>query len=120
MATVQLEPLTDGLLVLRLLFGFTGATLISGAVGAGCTRCDATSILAYLEPLLDIDHDGQVEALTDGLLILPLVVRLLGKDPGHRLAVDLAKIARAAPPPQWPRICRHSDPELRRHPEKWR
>jgi hypothetical protein len=41
-------PLTDTLLALRYAFGFRGATLISGAVGAGCTRCDAPSIEAYL------------------------------------------------------------------------
>ena len=45
------EPLTDGLLVLRYLFGFRGATLITGAVGAGCTRCDAPAIEAYLAGL---------------------------------------------------------------------
>jgi hypothetical protein len=45
-------PLTDGLLLLRFAFGFTGATLITGAVGGGCTRCDAPSITAYLESLL--------------------------------------------------------------------
>ena len=38
------DPLTDGLLALRYLFGFRGATLIDGAVGGGCTRCDATAI----------------------------------------------------------------------------
>jgi hypothetical protein len=40
--------LTDGLLVLRYLFGFRGATLITGAVGAGCTRCTAPAIESYL------------------------------------------------------------------------
>jgi hypothetical protein len=45
------NPLTDGLLVLRFLFGFTGETLVTGAVDlAGCTRCDAAAIEAYLEP----------------------------------------------------------------------
>ncbi len=42
------DPLTDTLLALRYAFGFRGATLITGAVGAGCTRCDAPSIEAYL------------------------------------------------------------------------
>jgi hypothetical protein len=45
-------PLTDGLLLVRFAFGFTGNTLITGAVGAGCTRCDAPSITAYLQTLL--------------------------------------------------------------------
>ena len=45
-------PLTDGLLLLRFAFGFTGNTLISGAVGPGCTRCDVPSITAHLQGLL--------------------------------------------------------------------
>jgi hypothetical protein len=45
------SPLTDGLLILRFLFGFEGNTLTTGAVGVGCTRCDAESIANYLEPL---------------------------------------------------------------------
>jgi hypothetical protein len=45
-------PLTDGLLVLRYLFGFTGPALITGAVDlTDCTRCDATSILAFLDSI---------------------------------------------------------------------
>jgi hypothetical protein len=48
----SIAPLTGGLLVLRFLFGFTGPTLVSGAVDlAGCTRCDAGAIAAYLETL---------------------------------------------------------------------
>ena len=46
------DALTDGVLVLRFGFGFTGQTLITGAVGAGCTRCDAPSITSYLQTLL--------------------------------------------------------------------
>jgi hypothetical protein len=42
------DPLTDGLLVLRYEFGFSGATLITGAVGPGCARCTAPQIEAYL------------------------------------------------------------------------
>ena len=48
----QLEPLTDGLLLLRYLFGFRGATLVNGAVDlANCTRCTAAEIEAYIEAL---------------------------------------------------------------------
>jgi hypothetical protein len=42
------DPLTDGLLGLRYFFGFTGAALITGAVGPGCTRCTAPEIEAYM------------------------------------------------------------------------
>ena len=46
-------PLTDGLLMLRRLFGFSGNVLISGAVNtAGCTRCTASEIEAYLDGLI--------------------------------------------------------------------
>jgi hypothetical protein len=46
------EPLTDSLLVLRFTFGFTGNTLVTGAVDlVGCTRCTAPTIEAYLTTL---------------------------------------------------------------------
>jgi hypothetical protein len=66
-------PLTDALLVLRYAFGFRGATLITGAVGGGCTRCTAPAIEAYIASIvdqLDIDDNGVFDALTDALLIL--------------------------------------------------
>jgi hypothetical protein len=45
------QALTDGLLVLRHLFGFSGTTLTNGAVGPNCTRCDAATIVPYLNSL---------------------------------------------------------------------
>jgi hypothetical protein len=65
--------LTDGLIALRFIFGFTGATLTANAVGEGCGRCDDASIGPYVAALaanLDIDGDGSLGALTDGLLVL--------------------------------------------------
>jgi hypothetical protein len=65
--------LTDGLLVLRFLFGFSGGVLVTGAFDTiGCTRCDAASIGAYLAALtvLDVDGNGSPDPLTDGLLVL--------------------------------------------------
>ena len=70
----EVLPLTDGLLILRWLFDFTGESLIIGAVDTSdCTRCTADEIAAYVAVLgsqLDIDLDGELEPLTDGLLIL--------------------------------------------------
>jgi hypothetical protein len=67
------QPLTDGLLVLRRLFGFSGPTLTGGALGNGCSRCDAGAIAAYVDSLgltLDVDDNDVVQPLTDGLMIL--------------------------------------------------
>ncbi|HEX2465302.1 MAG TPA: hypothetical protein VHR17_11835, partial [Thermoanaerobaculia bacterium] len=72
-ANGQVLPLTDGLLVLRHLFGFTGATLTNGAVGGGCSRCLAADITAYLNGIasqLNIDGNPSLAPLTDGLLVL--------------------------------------------------
>jgi hypothetical protein len=69
-----IAPLTDGLLLLRHRFGFTGSSLVNGAVDvANCTRCDALDIDVFIdanEGVFDIDGDGASEALTDGLLVL--------------------------------------------------
>lgn len=45
------DPLSDGLLTVRYLFGFRGGVLISGAVSQSCTRCTAVAIEAYLASL---------------------------------------------------------------------
>jgi predicted outer membrane repeat protein len=47
----MVQALTDGLLMLRFAFGFTGATLVSGAVAGNCLRCTAAEIVAYLNLL---------------------------------------------------------------------
>ena len=67
--------LTDGLLVIRHLFGFSGDSLTSGAVSGGANRGSSEAIATYLKDAdsqLDIDGDGDGEAkpLTDGLLLI--------------------------------------------------
>jgi len=67
------DALTDGLLIIRWLFEFTGDGLIGGAVASNCTRCSAPEIAAYLDQIeaaLDIDGNGITDALTDGLLMI--------------------------------------------------
>ena len=67
-------PLTDGLLILRYLFGFAGQPLVAGALGNGAARTDPAAIVAYLDSIratvLDLDLDGAQIPLTDGLLLL--------------------------------------------------
>jgi hypothetical protein len=46
------DALTDGLLIIRHLFGFTGNTLIDGAVATNCARCTAQDIEAHIAQYL--------------------------------------------------------------------
>ena len=71
--SLDASPLTDGLLVIRFLFGFEGEALTNGAVGTAAERADAESVASYLgsaRQALDIDGDGDAKALTDGLLLI--------------------------------------------------
>ncbi len=45
----NIDPLTDGLLIIRYLFGFSGDSLISGAVGTNATRTTSTEIEDYIK-----------------------------------------------------------------------
>jgi hypothetical protein len=76
------DALTDGLLVLRYLFGLTGPSLTQNAVGVTATRTTPTAIADYLDsirlPTLDIDGNGEADALTDGLLIIRYLFGLRG------------------------------------------
>ena len=71
--SLQAQPLTDGLLVIRYLFGFSGDSLTSGAVASDANRDASEVIASYLteaDSQLDIDGDGESKPLTDGLLLI--------------------------------------------------
>ncbi len=72
----------DGLLILRYLAGMSGAALVSGnVISTDATRNTAAALTAYLDdlkPKLDIDGNGQVDALTDGLLISRYLLNIRG------------------------------------------
>ncbi|MEO8134283.1 MAG: hypothetical protein ABI831_09930 [Betaproteobacteria bacterium] len=75
------DALTDGLLVLRYLFGLTGPSLTNGALGGTATRTDPAVIKTYLDAIripLDIDGNGTADALTDGLLVIRYLFGLRG------------------------------------------
>jgi len=77
----KFDALTDGLLVLRSMFGLTGTSLISGAVASDAIYTDSDDIQARITGLgnrLDIDNNGNVDALTDGLIILRYLFGLTG------------------------------------------
>jgi hypothetical protein len=62
---------TDGVLIIRYLFGFRNSALTDGTLGANATR-DASEIAGYLATL-DLNADGSpnngLSAATDGLLV---------------------------------------------------
>ena len=65
--------LTDGLIMIRHLFGFNGDSLTAGAIGGEAGRATSNAIAGYLTAAnteLDIDGDGESKALTDGLLLI--------------------------------------------------
>jgi hypothetical protein len=67
------DALTDALLIMRYLFGFSGSNLTDGAVAPDATRTDPAEIAAYLEAnraAFDVDGNGVTDALTDALLIM--------------------------------------------------
>ena len=67
------QPLTDGLLVIRHLFGFSGDALTAGAVAGLAGRAASEDITVFLtdaDAELDIDGNGKSEPLTDGLLLI--------------------------------------------------
>jgi len=68
------DALTDGVLMMRYLFGFTGEELVRDAVAPDAGRIDPSDVVEFLDggrtTMLDPDDNGQADALTDGVLIL--------------------------------------------------
>jgi beta-glucanase (GH16 family) len=66
------DALTDGLLMLRHTFGLVGEALTGGAIASDSTMSSAEveNALSSAMMIADIDDDGSVDALTDGLLLL--------------------------------------------------
>ncbi|UVW36136.1 hypothetical protein NYF23_05860 [SAR92 clade bacterium H455] len=77
----EYDALTDGLLLLRGMFGLTGDTLIDNAVATDAIYTSSTDILSRIESVsddVDIDNNGEVDALSDGLMILRYLFGLRG------------------------------------------
>ena len=76
------DALTDGLFFLRYTFGLRGDALISGLISSGSEYTTASDIERELALVYDasgdIDGDGNVDALTDGLLLLRYLFGLSG------------------------------------------
>jgi hypothetical protein len=77
----QYDALTDGLLLLRGMFLLSGDSLISDAVASDAvykTSDEVASRINMLGDLVDIDGNGSIDALTDGLVILRYLFNLRG------------------------------------------
>ena len=75
------DALSDGLVLLRYLFGFRNTQLISDILNENSRRNNASDIEAYIVTCLsvfDIDADGKTEALSDGLLVLRYLFEFRG------------------------------------------
>jgi len=78
----ELDALTDGLLLLRDMFGLSADQLTQGAIGDNSVYTESDDIEARISSLgdsLDIDQDGSVDALSDGLIILRYLFGLTGQ-----------------------------------------
>ena len=78
----QYDALTDGLLLLRGMFGLDGSALVTGTIASDAAYTESVDIesrIATLGVLADIDGNGQIDALTDGLLTLRYLFGLEGE-----------------------------------------
>lgn len=77
----QVDASTDALLILRRRIGFGGTSLTAGAMAITATRTpdEVASYIDGLGLILDVDGDGNVAAMVDGLLILRYLLGLRGE-----------------------------------------
>jgi hypothetical protein len=69
----QADALSDGIVIIRHLFGFTGNALVDGVVDPAGQRTDPAAIQNYLNSLggaLDVDLNQSADALSDGIMII--------------------------------------------------
>ena len=77
----QYDALTDGLLLLRGMFGLDGSALVTGTIASDAAYTESVDIESRIETLgnlADIDGNGDIDALTDGLLTLRYLFGLQG------------------------------------------
>ena len=75
------DALTDGLLLLRYTFGLRNDGLTSGAISAesALSQAEVESNIEQALSIADIDNNGAVDALTDGLMLLRYAFGLRGE-----------------------------------------
>jgi hypothetical protein len=75
-----LDALTDGLLLLRYAFGLLGDSLTNEAISSESTLTpqEVEANIEQAASIADIDNNGSIDALTDGLLLLRYAFGLRG------------------------------------------
>lgn len=74
-----IDALTDGLMLMRVMFGLTGTSVTNGAIGTNAQRTTWDQIQPIINlPALDIDGNLATDALTDGLILLRAMFGLTG------------------------------------------
>ena len=75
------DALTDGLLLLRYAFGLRGSMLTAGAVSGNSPLSESeveAAVATAAGSFADIDGNGRLDALTDGLILLRYLFGLRG------------------------------------------
>jgi len=77
----EIDALTDGLLILRYSFGLTNESLTNDAIASNSPISSSEVIASVTETMAiaDVDGNGEVDALTDGLLVLRYLFGLRGE-----------------------------------------
>ena len=79
----EFDALTDGLILLRLMFGLSGQPLTDGVTAPDANFVYSGDLIERFNStglLLDIDDDKSIDALTDGLLILRFLFGIRGEN----------------------------------------
>ena len=79
----RFDALSDGLILLRLMFGLTGQSLTNGVTAPDANFIYSGDLIQRFNStdlLLDIDDDKSIDALTDGLLILRYLFGIRGEN----------------------------------------
>ena len=94
----ETDALTDGLLLLRYAFGLRGEALTNSAIAQNSTKTaqQVENTLSVSATIADIDGNGEVDALTDGLLLLRYLFDLRGDSLlNNAIAVDAIRNSHA-------------------------
>ena len=76
----KVDALSDGLIILRYAFGVTGESLVDGAIATD-SPLQPVEVISKVESsiaIADVDGNGSLDALSDGLLILRYLFQIRG------------------------------------------